>query len=107
MVIIFVSLIIRLFILFFFQPEEYFFSYDKSAGTVFRLVFSAKRTGQKKTLSSNLLVPKTQNLVTQTSFALFACRTFSTNEQYFSLTPNQATLLSAMAYQPYEQDHYQ
>ena len=27
-------------------------------------------------------------------------RTFSANEQYFSLTPNQLTVLSAMAYQP-------
>jgi len=27
-------------------------------------------------------------------------RTFSANEQYFSLTPNQPTVLLAMAYQP-------
>jgi len=27
-------------------------------------------------------------------------RTFSANKQYFSFTPNQPTVLSAMAYQP-------
>ena len=31
-------------------------------------------------------------------------RIFSANEQYFSLTSNQPTVLSAMAYQPNEQD---
>ena len=39
-------------------------------------------------------------------FALFAwliSRTFSDNEQYFSLTTNQPTVPSAMAYQPSEQ----
>ena len=30
-------------------------------------------------------------------------RTFSANEQYFSLTINQPTVLSAIAYQPNEQ----
>jgi len=30
-------------------------------------------------------------------------RTFSANEQYFSFTTNQPTILSAMAYQPNEQ----
>ena len=33
----------------------------------------------------------------------FISRTFSANEQYFSLTTNQPTVLSAMAYQPSEQ----
>jgi len=39
------------------------------------------------------------------SFALFAfiSRTFSASEQYFSLTTNQPTVLSAMTYQPSEQ----
>ena len=32
-------------------------------------------------------------------------RTFSANEQYFSLTTNQPTVLSAMAYQPNEQGY--
>ena len=31
-------------------------------------------------------------------------RTFSANEQYFSLTTNQPTVLSVMAYQPSERD---
>jgi len=30
-------------------------------------------------------------------------RTFSANEYYFSLTPNQSTVLSVMTYQPSEQ----
>ena len=36
-------------------------------------------------------------------FAWLISRTFSANEQYFSLTTNQPTVLSAMAYQPSEQ----
>ena len=36
-------------------------------------------------------------------FAWLISRTFSANEQYFSLTTNQQTILSAMAYQPSEQ----
>jgi len=36
-------------------------------------------------------------------FAWFISRTFSANEQYFSLTINQPTVLSGMAYQPSEQ----
>jgi len=36
-------------------------------------------------------------------FAWLISRTFSTNEQYFSLTTNQPTVLSVMAYQPSEQ----
>ena len=36
-------------------------------------------------------------------FAWLINRTFSANEQYFSLTTNQPTVLSAMAYQPSEQ----
>ena len=48
-----------------------------------------------------MLQPKSAN-----TFALFAWligRTFSANEQYFSLITNQPTVLSAMAYQPNEQ----
>jgi len=41
---LFASLIIRTFQLIF-SAETVFFSHNKSAGTVFRLVFSAKRTG--------------------------------------------------------------
>jgi len=41
---LFVSLIIRTFQLVF-SAGTLFFSHNKSAGTVFRLVFSAKRTG--------------------------------------------------------------
>jgi len=37
-------------------------------------------------------------------FASLIIRTFSANEQYFSLTTNQSTVLSVMAYQPNEQD---
>ena len=37
-------------------------------------------------------------------FTWLISRTFSANEQYFSLTTNQSTVLSAMAYQPSEQD---
>ena len=40
----FASLIIRTF-QFIFSTGTVFFSYNKSAGTVFRLIFSAKRTG--------------------------------------------------------------
>ena len=36
-------------------------------------------------------------------FAWLISRTFSANEQYFSLITNQPTVLSAMAYQPSEQ----
>jgi len=36
-------------------------------------------------------------------FAWLINRTFLANEQYFSLTTNQPTVLSAMAYQPSEQ----
>ena len=36
-------------------------------------------------------------------FAWLISRTFSANEQYFSLTTNQSTVLSAMTYQPSEQ----
>jgi len=36
-------------------------------------------------------------------FAWLISRTFSANEQYFSLTINQPTVLSVMAYQPSEQ----
>ena len=36
-------------------------------------------------------------------FAWLISRTFSANEQYFSLTTNQSTVLSAMSYQPSEQ----
>jgi len=35
-------------------------------------------------------------------FAWLISRIFSANEQYFSLTTNQQTVLSAMAYQPSE-----
>jgi hypothetical protein len=38
-------------------------------------------------------------------FACLVSRTFSVNQQYFSLTTNQRTVLSVMAYQPNEQDH--
>ena len=37
-------------------------------------------------------------------FASLIIRTFSANEQYFSLTTNQSTVLSVMAYQSNEQD---
>ena len=37
-------------------------------------------------------------------FVWFISRTFSVNEQYFYLIINQSILLSAMAYQPSEQD---
>jgi len=37
-------------------------------------------------------------------FAWLISRTFSANEHYFSLTTNQPTVLSAIAYQPSEQD---
>jgi len=37
-------------------------------------------------------------------FASLIIRTFSANEQYFSLTINQSTVLSVMAYQSNEQD---
>jgi len=43
------------------------------------------------------------------SIALFAwliSHTFSANEQYFSLTTNQSTVLSTMAYQPSEQGNF-
>jgi len=36
-------------------------------------------------------------------FAWLISRTFSANEHYFSLTINQPTVLSAMAYHPSEQ----
>jgi len=36
-------------------------------------------------------------------FAWLISHPFSANEQYFSLTTNQPTVLSAMAYQPSEQ----
>ena len=36
-------------------------------------------------------------------FAWLISRTFSANEQYFSLTTNQPTVFSVMAYQPSEQ----
>ena len=39
-------------------------------------------------------------------FAWLISRTFSANEQYFSLTTNQLTVLSGMAYQPSEQGNY-
>jgi len=38
-------------------------------------------------------------------FVWLISRTFSVNEHYFSLTTNQPTILSAMAYQPSEQDN--
>jgi hypothetical protein len=38
-----------------------------------------------------------------TLFAWLISRTFSANEQCFSLTTNQQTVLSAMAFQPSEQ----
>ena len=44
---LFVSLIMRPFQLVF-SAETVFFSYNKLAGTVFRLIFSAKRTGPIK-----------------------------------------------------------
>ena len=37
-------------------------------------------------------------------FAWLISRTFSANEQYFSLTTNQPTVFSAMTYQPNDQD---
>jgi len=40
-------------------------------------------------------------------FAWLISRTFSVNEQYFSLTTNQPTVLSAMAYQPSGQGNSQ
>ena len=40
---------------------------------------------------------------TSALFAWLISRTFSANEQYFPLTTNQPTVLSAMAYQPSEQ----
>ena len=36
-------------------------------------------------------------------FAWLISRTFSANEQYFSISTNQPTVLSAMVYQPSEQ----
>jgi len=39
-------------------------------------------------------------------FAWLTSRTFSANEQYFSLTTNQPTVLSAIAYQPSEHGKY-
>ena len=36
-------------------------------------------------------------------FAWLISRTFLANEQYFSLTTNQPTILTVMAYQPSEQ----
>jgi len=39
---------------------------------------------------------------TKALFAWHIIRTFSANEQYFPLTPNQPTVLSAMTYQPSE-----
>jgi len=44
---LFAFLIIRLFQLVF-SAETVFFSHNKSVGAVFRLVFSAKRTGHEK-----------------------------------------------------------
>ena len=43
-----------------------------------------------------------------TAYALFVwliSRTFLANEQYFSLTINQSTVLSVMAYHPSEQSN--
>jgi len=40
---------------------------------------------------------------TRALFVWFISRTFLANERYFSLTTNQPTVLSAMAYQPSEQ----
>jgi len=39
-------------------------------------------------------------------FVWLISRTFSANEQYFSLTTNQPTVLLAMAYQPSEQGNF-
>jgi hypothetical protein len=41
--------------------------------------------------------------IANTLFAWLISRTFSTNEQCFSLTTNQRTVFSAMAFQPSEQ----
>ena len=40
-------------------------------------------------------------------FAWLISRIFSANEHYFSLTTNQSTILSAMAYQPNEEGNSQ
>ena len=48
-------------------------------------------------------VGQKNKLLTPGSFGLIS-HTFSINEQYFSLTTNQPTVLSAMTYQPSEQD---
>ena len=40
------------------------------------------------------------------AFAWLISRTFSANEQYFSLTINQSTVLLVMSYQPNEQGVY-
>ena len=45
--------------------------------------------------------PKSESIV---MFAWLISCTFSADEQYFSLTTNQLKVLSAMAYQPNEQD---
>ena len=47
--------------------------------------------------------PSTQDDMIIALLAWIISRTFSANEQYFSLTINQPTVLSAMAYQPSEQ----
>ena len=52
------------------------------------------------------MICSTTILCLSKTYALFAwliSRTFSANEQYFSLTTNQPIVLSAMAYQPSEQ----
>ena len=46
--------------------------------------------------------------MSMTAYALFVwliSRTFLANEQYFSLTINQPTVLSVIAYQPSEQSN--
>ena len=45
------------------------------------------------------------NVEASALFAWLISRTFLANEQYFSLTTNQPTVLSAMAYQPSEQSN--
>jgi hypothetical protein len=48
--------------------------------------------------------PRAMRFELEVLFACLIIRTFSANEQCFSLTTNQPTLLSAMAYQPSEWD---
>ena len=55
--------------------------------------------GKKKESDAYVTTRETENAL----FAWLISHTFSVNEQYFSLTTNQPTVLSAMTYQPNEQ----